>query len=555
MPGILKDSYDEHFALIIGINNYEYLSKLEYAVNDAKAVKEKLIEKFQYKEENITILLDEQATHQNIMEAYYDLVNKTCNNDSVIIFFAGHGTTYPAIQKDKGFLVPCDGCEIKMNSLISWDTLIGESELIRAKHIFFIMDACYSGLSLLRSGVSKRFLKDMVRRQARQVLTAGKSDQTVKDSGANTNNSIFTGYLLDALDGEAKTEEGVICASSIMYYVYSKVANDPNSRQTPGYGNLLGEGDFIFNYDEIYSKESNKNKDNDVLIEINTENKEHTILEQDRIIDEIKQLLSDNRNYIKITDIVNKQLRAYSIKSKAYVENYNVNNDESFANAVQQYKEDVENLLKIVILLVYYGGELYLNLITKILLNVSPKKQSINLLYYPLFLIYYVAIIAGIESKNYKVLKEILELETNKLTNSYTEKNLLKNTCINMSEISYDYKIFFEINYKFPLSEYLYKELQPLIDDFLYVGDDYEEIFISAEMLISIYYAISNYEENDTEVLGPVGRYNYKLTYDNRQIEKLPIGKIINEIGLYKKVTNKEKFIKKYEAFLSKHYF
>ena len=34
----LKISYDEHFALIIGINEYKNLNNLEYAVNDAKAI-------------------------------------------------------------------------------------------------------------------------------------------------------------------------------------------------------------------------------------------------------------------------------------------------------------------------------------------------------------------------------------------------------------------------------------------------------------------------------------------------------------------------------------
>ena len=66
----LKQSYDEHFALIIGINKYDSLNDLEYAVNDAKSIKEVLIQKFSYKEENITLLLDKQATKDGIMDAY-----------------------------------------------------------------------------------------------------------------------------------------------------------------------------------------------------------------------------------------------------------------------------------------------------------------------------------------------------------------------------------------------------------------------------------------------------------------------------------------------------
>lgn len=559
MAGILKDSYDEHFALIIGINKYNNLPNLEYAVNDAKAIKDVLINNFKYKEENIKILIDEQATHDNIMDEYYNLIKDTATNDSVIVFFAGHGSTYPSIHKDKGFLVPCDGTETKMNTLISWDSLISDSELIKAKHIFFIMDACYSGLALLRGNPSKRFLKDMVRRQARQVLTAGKADQTVKDSGAQTNNSIFTGYLLKALNGEAKTEQGVICASSVMNYVYNKVANDSNSRQTPGYGTILGEGDFIFNYDEIFSKVPEATKDNDFLVEIDNETREDRILEEDKLIDEIKSLLSDNKNYIKITDIVNNQLKMYLSKTSVYKDNYDIDSDESFAKTVELYKKDVEILLKIAILLTYYGGELYSNLILKIMSRIMPRDKSIYLLYYPLYLMYYVVIISGLESKNYKVLKDVLELEILKTVNVgiyYDEKNLLINVCNNMQELASEYNVFFpENNYKYPLAEYLYKELQPLIDDFIYVGDDYPELFISTEILISFFYAIKNYSEDESQVWGPLGRYTYQIYYASKQIERFPIYRIIEKLGLYSNIANKEDFIKKYNQFLSKHYF
>ena len=559
MADILKDSYDEHFALIIGINKYENLNDLEYAVNDAKAIKDILISNFNYKEDNIKMLIDEQATHDNIMDEYYNLAKDTAINDSVLIFFAGHGSTYSSMDKDKGFLVPCDGTEIKMNTLIGWDRLIGDSELIKAKHIFFIMDACYSGLALLRGNPSKRFLKDMVRRPARQVLTAGKADQTVKDSGAPTNNSLFTGYLLKALGGEAKTEQGVICATSVMNYVYNKVANDPNSRQTPGYGSILGEGDFIFNYDEIFSQTQDLTKDNDILIEIDTRTVNNEMLEEEKLINEIKELLSDNKNYIKITDMVNNQLKIYLSKSSLYKENYDVSDDEKFVKTVELYKKDVDLLLKIVILLTYYGGELYSNLILKIISRIMPKENSMYLLYYPLYLVYYVAIVSAIESKNYKVLEDILQLEKYKTISSgsyYDENNLLTNTCDNMENLMKDYKVFFpENNYKYPLSEYLYKELQPLIDDFLYVGDEYPELFMSTEILISVFYAMKYYRENEDRVWGPLGRYTYQMIYTKKQIETFPINKIIEKLKLYNGVSNKEDFIKKYNQFLSSHYF
>ena len=170
-----------------------------------------------------------------------------------------------------------------------------DSELFRAKHIFYVMDACYSGLALQRTARgSKRFLKDILRRYGRQVLTAGKSDQTVKDSGGKTNNSIFTSYLLEALKGEAKTEYGVLSASSVMNYVYNKVSNDPKSYQTPDFGSFYGEGDFIFNFEEINNQlEKNDEKDNDILIEIPTSVINDQNRNQNEFVTELKRLLSD----------------------------------------------------------------------------------------------------------------------------------------------------------------------------------------------------------------------------------------------------------------------
>ena len=53
--------YDNSWALIIGINKYENVQKLDFAADDALAMKEILIESFNFPEDNITILLDEEA--------------------------------------------------------------------------------------------------------------------------------------------------------------------------------------------------------------------------------------------------------------------------------------------------------------------------------------------------------------------------------------------------------------------------------------------------------------------------------------------------------------
>lgn len=560
----LKISYDEHFALIIGINEYKNLNNLEYAVNDAKAIYNILKDKFGYKKENMKLILDKNANKENIMNAYYEMAKNTCNDDTLLVFYAGHGSTYQAGLNDKGYLIPYDGTEQNLNTLISWNSLTTDSDLFRAKHIFYIMDACYSGLALQRNaGGSKRFLKDMLRRYSRQVLTAGKADQTVKDSGGKNNNSIFTSYLLDALNGEAKTEYGVLSASSVMNYVCTKVANDPKSAQTPGYGSLYGEGDFIFNFDEINERiGQNNEKDNDILIDVSQSLKS----ENDKTVfaNNLKKLLSDSKNYIKINDLINEELKIYINEfNKEKLELSGIDEDK-FKIKIKIIQKNIENLLMAVILITYYGDERYNKILKKIIYRVFPtgtfsgQTIAISLLYIPTLILIYGIIITSLESEKYDIVKEIINMKDNKLDSSHyyhDTDSLLTNLFNRVNEVSSSFNCLFpDQNYKYPMNEYLYKYLQPIIDDILYIGDEYTDKYTNTEILISIAYAVKNY--NDKEyVWGPMGRYLYILGYGNKDINKLPINDVLLKIGLYNEVSNKDDFITKYNNFISKHFF
>ncbi len=156
--------------------------------------------------------------------------------------------TLPGAHGPIGYLIPVDGTSNKLSSLIRWDDLTRNADIIPAKHMLFIMDACYSGLATQRAipPGTQRFLSDMLQRTARQVLTAGKADEVVADGGGpQGRNSIFTGYLLEGLRGAALDKNGVLTANGLMHYVYQQVGQDNRSRQTPHYGHIDGDGDFI----------------------------------------------------------------------------------------------------------------------------------------------------------------------------------------------------------------------------------------------------------------------------------------------------------------------
>jgi uncharacterized caspase-like protein len=257
---------------VIGVNAYTHASPLGYARNDAEAIAHVLTDRFAFPSQNVETLLDEAATGAAIRRAIARLADDTvAADDRCCVFFAGHGFTRQGRRGDIGFLVPYDGDPQDVSTLIRWSELTSNSDLVSARHVLFLMDACYGGLALTRTSRpgSMRFLRDMLRRPSRQVLTAGKADEVVADAGGpRPNHSVFTGHLLDALEGAAATSDGVLTANGVMAYVYDKVARDPNSRQTPHYGHFDGDGDLIFAAPPLANIPDEAERGMDVLVAV-----------------------------------------------------------------------------------------------------------------------------------------------------------------------------------------------------------------------------------------------------------------------------------------------
>lgn len=246
--------YRESWALVIGVNQYQYWPQLSYAVNDARSIEQVLVSKFGFKQDHVFTLYDEEANRENITEHLANILSDPARvkpNDRVFVFYAGHGMTRVLPSgRNLGYIIPFDAELDRYHSRsISMTHLQDFSEMIPAKHVYFVMDSCYSGIALTRSGgrqVRSAYLDEIASRQARQILTAGGADQEVADGGPE-GHSIFTWSLLRGLDGEADLDKNnIITASELGAYISPVVAE--NSNQTPAFGNMVGSegGEFLF---------------------------------------------------------------------------------------------------------------------------------------------------------------------------------------------------------------------------------------------------------------------------------------------------------------------
>jgi hypothetical protein len=245
--------YDKSYAVIIGIDQYKNLPpdrQLQFAVRDAKGVEATL--KKHYKFDQIVSLFNQDATRARILDLLTEeLPAKMGDNDALFVFFAGHGDQIKSRTGDIGYLIPHDGQTGKLSSVISMADLRDTvSKAIPAKHVFYVVDACYGGLLTATRSVDKTprrdldYLREIAREPVRQVLTAGGKGEEVLDGGPN-GHSVFTGRLIEALERAGD----FITANEIQAILREKVYGDARARnytQTPAYGTLSGSGDFVF---------------------------------------------------------------------------------------------------------------------------------------------------------------------------------------------------------------------------------------------------------------------------------------------------------------------
>jgi hypothetical protein len=242
-----------NYALVIGIDNYPPpIPKLKTAVNDARSFAALLSSKYGFQ---ATMLLNQDATRINILDAISHFRKKLAENDSFLIYYAGHGSYDRGTDKGYWLPVDADSDPLMTSRDISADDLVTEVRGLAARHVIVISDSCFSG-DLSRdagdfspSDGNQAYIRRMQRAPSRTLMASG-SDEPVSDSGSQ-GHSVFAALLLDAMqsrNGQAFTADDLFV--SIRKTVLARSGQNPqyaplrNSiRSSAG----LDTGDFVFN--------------------------------------------------------------------------------------------------------------------------------------------------------------------------------------------------------------------------------------------------------------------------------------------------------------------
>jgi len=248
------------WALVVGINEYQNVRNLKYAVNDAQAFYNLLVKQNQIPQENVIILIDQQASLRNLRRALGTQLKKRAGKeDMVIIFFAGHGATEKDASSPDGdgmekYLLPVDA---ELNDI--YTSAIPMREIshifrrIKSERIIFIADACYSGasggrtvnVSGIRSSLSEAFLDRVVSGKGTIIITASGANEVSMES-EEFKHGIFTYFLLEGLKGKADFDgDGLVTVDELYPYVYDNVARASGQEQHPVKKGTV-EGRFVF---------------------------------------------------------------------------------------------------------------------------------------------------------------------------------------------------------------------------------------------------------------------------------------------------------------------
>ena len=273
-PNGLLPTYENSWAVLVGIDRYQHFAHLKNAVTDATGVAELLVTRLDFPQENVFFALEpmpdldrlpylladnaRSAAKADIEELLLTILpEKTGANDRVLVFYAGHGDQRRAAgenDRSAAYLIPADALPGKWSSYIDWESIRrAGDDFCRAKHIFYILDACYSGIVNTRDASEPpRDIRDALTTRARQALAAGTQRQVVADAGRG-GHSPFTWHLIQGLRGDAagpenRAETAAISAHDLIGYVRRKVAEEDGADQTPSGGSIAGHGggDFVF---------------------------------------------------------------------------------------------------------------------------------------------------------------------------------------------------------------------------------------------------------------------------------------------------------------------
>ncbi len=237
------------FAVVIGVSHFmangHQAGDLKYADRDAQAVYDFFRSPAggAVNESDSLLLLNEQATATAVRHALFTFLTRPQEQDTVVIYLAGHGAPDPNDPRNLYFLTT----DAQVNDMGATAFPMYEMQevfarTLKARKVLTFADTCHGyGFTGEREAAAKgnnlinQYIEHYAGEGQRAVITASDiSEPSFEDAKWGNGHGVFTYFLLKGLEGDAdRNHDGVVTAGELFAYLRQNVAEATGGHQNP----------------------------------------------------------------------------------------------------------------------------------------------------------------------------------------------------------------------------------------------------------------------------------------------------------------------------------
>lgn len=241
----------EKYAIVVGVSQFRNPAyNLKFAAKDAsdfaRVLEDPASGRFKADPEHVKLLLNEEATVENIRTAINDVSKAARPEDLVVMYFSSHGTSAAsdvAMDEAKsGYIVTH---ETNISNLYATAFPMDElrrvvEKRVRACRIVMFLDTCFSGdtvapaagSKMLSLGIADSTKEKIAQGVGRVVIASSRNDERSWES-ERAQNSYFTHFLIEALRSRGGLADITSVFTQLQRSVPAAVRKEMNARQTP----------------------------------------------------------------------------------------------------------------------------------------------------------------------------------------------------------------------------------------------------------------------------------------------------------------------------------
>jgi hypothetical protein len=229
-PPVVRPSKPNRYAVVVGIEQYRTkLPKADFAARDAQTMKDYLTKTMGFSDENVALLVNENATGRDL-EKYIEhwLPNRVEKDGTVFVYYSGHGAPNP--KTGDAYLVPYDGDPAFVDATgYPLKRLYENLGKLPAKEVVVLLDSCFSGAggrSVIGKGMRPMVLsvENPVLAGGRTVVLAASKGDQVSSTYDQKGHGLLTYFFLKGLRGEADVnKDGSVDLAEVYDYLKPQV--------------------------------------------------------------------------------------------------------------------------------------------------------------------------------------------------------------------------------------------------------------------------------------------------------------------------------------------